>query len=56
MLMDEIYQGLVASRNLAGFILPQRFYEIGSLAGLADLERYLTSDRSHAVEFSGPTL
>ncbi len=56
MLMDEIYQGLVANRNLACFVLRQRFYEMGSLAGLADLQGYLTSRRSHAVESSGPTL
>lgn len=53
--MDEIYQGLVASRNLACFILRQRFYEIGSLAGLADLERYLTSHRSQSVKSSAAT-
>ncbi len=61
MLMDEIYQGLVASRNLACFILRQRFYEIGSHAGLADLERYLTSRRSepsksHPFKSSAATL
>jgi hypothetical protein len=56
MLMDEIYQGLVANRTLACLILRQRFYEMGSLAGLADLQGYLTSRRSHAVESSGPTL
>jgi NDP-sugar pyrophosphorylase family protein len=54
--MDEIYQGLVASRNLACFILRQRFYEIGSLAGLADLERYLTSHSSQPVKSSAATL
>lgn len=56
MLMDEIYQDLIARRKLACFILSQRFYEIGSLAGLADLQGYLTSRSSHAVESSGPTL
>lgn len=56
MLMDEVYQDLVASRSLACFVLQQRFYEIGSFAGLADLQSYLTSSRSRAVECSGPTL
>lgn len=55
MLMDEVYQGLVARRNLACFALQQRFYEIGSHEGLADLEGYLTSHRSDAVELSGST-
>lgn len=50
MLMDEIYQRLVASRGLACFVLRQRFYEIGSFAGLADLERYLGSHTSHPVK------
>jgi len=49
MLMDEIYQDLVSSRSLASFVLRQRFYEIGSHAGLADLQRYLTSPRFHPV-------
>ena len=50
MLMDEIYQRLVANRNLASFILRQRFYEIGSHVGLADLERYLTSNGSRPIK------
>ncbi len=56
MLMDEIYQGLVAKRNLACFVLRQRFYEIGSLAGLADLERYLTRHDPQPVKSSAATL
>ena len=55
MLMDEIYQSLVASHNLACFVLEQRFYEIGSHAGLNDLEGYLASRRFHPGEVSGPT-
>ena len=50
MLMDEIYQGLVAGRNLASFVLRRRFYEIGSHEGLADLQRHLTTSRFEAVK------
>ena len=50
MLMDEIYQDLVAKRNLASFVLRRRFYEIGSHEGLADLQRYLTSGRFQPVK------
>jgi NDP-sugar pyrophosphorylase family protein len=50
MQMDEIYQRLVANRNLACFILRQRFYEIGSHTGLADVERYLVSSRSRTIK------
>jgi len=50
MLMDEIYQDLVAKRNLASFVLRRRFYEIGSHGGLADLQRYLTSGRFQRVK------
>jgi NDP-sugar pyrophosphorylase family protein len=56
MLMDEIYQRLVASRKLACFILQHRFYEIGSHAGLTELKDYLTTRGAQAVEFSRPAL
>ncbi len=41
MLMDEIYQRLVAGHDLGCFVLRRRFYEMGSFDGMADLERYL---------------
>lgn len=41
MLMDAIYQKLVADHSLASFELRQRFYEVGSHSGLRDLEEYL---------------
>jgi MurNAc alpha-1-phosphate uridylyltransferase len=50
MLMDEIYQSLVTSRSLACVILRRRFYEIGSHAGLADLERYLNRRKPRPVK------
>lgn len=50
MLMDEIYQSLVARRNLASFVLRRRFYEIGSQEGLGELQRYLSSRRFQPVK------
>jgi NDP-sugar pyrophosphorylase family protein len=36
---------LASEGQLAGFDVPERFYEIGSAAGRADLEQFLTSTR-----------
>ena len=39
--LAELYRGLLAEGRLAGLEIPERFYEIGSFAGIAELERYL---------------
>ncbi|MEO6874440.1 MAG: nucleotidyltransferase family protein [Opitutaceae bacterium] len=39
--LAEVQMALVARRELAGYELMQRFYEIGSPAGLAELDRLL---------------
>ena len=44
--LAEAFQRLSLSGELAGFEVSQRFYEIGSPAGLADLEAYLRSTPS----------
>jgi NDP-sugar pyrophosphorylase family protein len=41
--LAEVMGRLVRAQQLAGFEVPQRFYEIGSPAGLAELESLLTS-------------
>ena len=41
--LAELMQRLVAQRELAGFEVKERFYEIGSPAGLAELEKVLAS-------------
>jgi N-acetyl-alpha-D-muramate 1-phosphate uridylyltransferase len=41
--LADLMTGLVAQRQLAGFEVPERFYEIGSPAGLAELETLLGS-------------
>ncbi len=39
--LAEVMRRLVAQGELAGFEVPERFYEIGSPAGLAELEHLL---------------
>jgi N-acetyl-alpha-D-muramate 1-phosphate uridylyltransferase len=41
--LAEVMSELVAKGELAGLEVPERFYEIGSPAGLADLEKLLAS-------------
>lgn len=43
--LAEVMTQLVRDRELAGFEVPERFYEIGSHAGLAELETLLGSRR-----------
>ena len=43
--LAEIYQKLLASGELAGCENPERFYEIGSIAGIEDLSRKLGGER-----------
>jgi NDP-sugar pyrophosphorylase family protein len=43
--LANLMQRLVAQRQLAGFEVSQRFYEIGSHQGLAELEMFLRSDK-----------
>jgi NDP-sugar pyrophosphorylase family protein len=42
--LSDVMRGLSLSGRLAGFEVADRFYEIGSPQGLADLERHLRSD------------
>jgi NDP-sugar pyrophosphorylase family protein len=39
--LAEVFHALSVARNLAGFEVQQRFYEIGSREGLAETEAYL---------------
>ena len=43
--LAEVYQDLLAKNQLAAFEIHERFYEIGSLAGIADLSEALQSGR-----------
>jgi NDP-sugar pyrophosphorylase family protein len=44
--LGDVYAGLAAQGELAGLELGERFYEIGSAAGLADTERFLSTHSS----------
>lgn len=39
--LEAVYQDLIERGLLAGFVAPQRFYEIGSLQGLEEIRRHL---------------
>jgi hypothetical protein len=39
--LAALYQKLLASGQLAGYEVPNRFYEIGSPAGITDTDAYL---------------
>ena len=41
--MAPLLSDLASDGQLAGFDVPERFYEIGSVSGRADLERFLTA-------------
>lgn len=43
--LAEVYQDLIGRRELAGHEVTQRFYEIGSRAGLAELDALLRSQQ-----------
>jgi NDP-sugar pyrophosphorylase family protein len=45
--LAELLGRLVARRELAGYEVPERFYEIGSPAGLAELDALLQGGARH---------
>ena len=45
--LSSVYQDLIAKRELAGFEVPERFYEIGSIEGLEELRRELRANAPH---------
>jgi NDP-sugar pyrophosphorylase family protein len=51
--LAEVLQKLVATDDLAGFEVKERFYEIGSPAGLAELEAKLQEKRKSGNRESG---
>ncbi|PYS49858.1 MAG: nucleotidyl transferase [Acidobacteria bacterium] len=44
--LEKIYQDLIARNELAGFEVTERFYEIGSTAGLEETRQYLSKRRT----------
>ena len=47
--LADIYRDLIARNELAGDEVAQRFYEIGSPAGLAELDAMLRSQQRSAT-------
>lgn len=47
--LAAVYQDLLQQGQLAGYEVPQRFYEIGSRVGIQDLERHLAGRKWRAV-------
>jgi NDP-sugar pyrophosphorylase family protein len=45
--LADVMQRLVAQKQLAGFEAKERFYEIGSHAGLTELENFLAKEQSN---------
>jgi N-acetyl-alpha-D-muramate 1-phosphate uridylyltransferase len=45
--LADTLENLSRNGQLAGYEVSQRFYEIGSLAGLADLDRLLSNCTNH---------
>jgi len=43
--LADVYKKLVAEKQLAGVEIPERFYEIGSHAGLAELDALLRAGK-----------
>ena len=39
--LSELYQGLITQKQICGYEVIQRFYEIGSMSGLKETEAYL---------------
>ncbi len=47
--LADVYHGLAEDRQLAGYEVDQRFYEIGSLEGLAELDALLRGQQALGV-------
>jgi N-acetyl-alpha-D-muramate 1-phosphate uridylyltransferase len=48
--LADLYAALVAERRMAGYEVTQRFYEIGSHAGLDETRAYLGTSWGHEVD------
>lgn len=51
--LADVYQQLLAANQLAAYEVTERFYEIGSFQGLADLEQYLATCHEDSVGRNG---
>ena len=44
--LSEIYQDIISKKLMCGYEAPERFYEIGSLSGLAETEQYILTTKN----------
>jgi NDP-sugar pyrophosphorylase family protein len=42
--LSELYQGIISKKQMSAYEVPERFYEIGSLSGLAETEKYILEE------------
>ena len=49
--LSELYQDIIAKKQMSGYEVPERFYEIGSKSGLAETEKYILNS---SYEFPPP--
>jgi len=47
--LSEIYQGIISKKLMCGYEAPERFYEIGSLSGLAETEQYILTTKKQEI-------
>jgi NDP-sugar pyrophosphorylase family protein len=43
--LAELYQDIIAKRQMLGYVVPERFYEIGSLSGLEETQEYILNTK-----------
>jgi N-acetyl-alpha-D-muramate 1-phosphate uridylyltransferase len=39
--LSELYQDIISKKQMCGYVVPERFYEIGKLSGLEETEKYI---------------
>jgi len=47
--LSELYQDIISKDKMVGFEVAERFYEIGSLNGLAETEKYILNTKKTGV-------
>ena len=43
--LSELYQDIIAKKQMLGYVVPERFYEIGSLSGLEETQDYILNTK-----------
>jgi NDP-sugar pyrophosphorylase family protein len=48
--LSELYQDIISKKKMTGYIVSERFYEIGSLNGLTETEKYILKTKGAGNE------